>query len=192
MHKQQSLGVRNREPNYFKDGGLGDINSSPQPLNRAVEAAFRLGILTIAAAGNERHTSEWVTPASAPNAITVGAIDKDWKFWDDSNHGSLVDILAPGADVLTISSETTETVRGSGTSLAAPYVAGIALCLSALENFRTVQELTDRIKGLATPGKVGGLRPNTVDLVAYNGAPDIGDGDIVFPPGRKIPTDGSE
>ncbi|EGX91224.1 oryzin precursor [Cordyceps militaris CM01] len=143
------------------------------PVNLAVEAAFKLGVLTVAAAGNE-NTSDpvTVTPGSARNALTVGAIDRDWKFSGNfSNHGSMVDILAPGTNVVTISSAQTGPVRVDGTSFASPYVAGVALSLSALEKFGSVQELVDRIKALGTAGKVTGLPPNTVNLVAFNGAP---------------------
>ncbi|TQV93582.1 alkaline serine protease Alp1 [Cordyceps javanica] len=169
--------------NVSQDGGA----YADSPLNRAVEAAFRLGILTVAAAGNSGwERVDWVTPASAPNALTVGAIDKNWQYQEDSNHGDMIDILAPGDNVLTISSQTRDPVRVTGTSLAAPYVAGIALYLSALEEFRTVQELVDRIKSLATPGKVGRLPANTVNLVASNGgAISAEDNTIVFPQRRE-------
>lgn len=133
-----------------------------------------------------------MTPASARNAMTVGAINKDWTYTAESNHGPMIGILAPGGDVLTISSAAAGTVRATGTSLAAPYVAGVALCLSALQNFRTPQELVDRIKELGTPGKVGGLPDSTVNLVAYNGVPAADDDTIVFPPGRKLPADGQQ
>ncbi|ATY60616.1 alkaline serine protease Alp1 [Cordyceps militaris] len=173
--------------NVSQSGGF-NING-PSPINSAVEAAFRLGILTIAAAGNDFGTveSESITPGSAPNALTVGAIDKSWKFSDFSNHGKMVDILAPGTDVLTISSKEAGAVRTSGTSLAAPYVAGIALYLCAVQNFRTAKDLTDRIKALGTPGKASNLPANTVNLVAYNGAPALDAGTVVFEPGRELP-----
>ncbi len=163
----------NDDPNYFKAGAR-TTGSKTSAVNRAVEGAFKDGILTIVAAGNERSNVDGFDPSSAPNALTVGAIDESWKLWSDSrggsNFGKGIDILAPGADVLTISSKTDEAVRDAGTSLATPYVSGLALSLAALENFNSPQEWIDRIKALGTPGKASGLIGGTVNLVAYNGA----------------------
>lgn len=136
-----------------------------------MESAFQSGVLTIAAAGNDNEPTAKMSPASAPNAITVGAIDKSWKMFRDSNFGPEVDILAPGVDILTThTGSTTATITKSGTSLAAPYVAGIALYLAALENINSPSELTRRILALGTRDKATDLKSNTVNLVANNGA----------------------
>ncbi|OAA76818.1 oryzin precursor [Akanthomyces lecanii RCEF 1005] len=144
-------------------------NADNDPVTRAVEAAFQKGILTVIGAGNKAYNVREVAPAAAPNAVTVGAIDRDWALWSSSGVGAGVDILAPGVDILTITSENNEPIRGSGTSFATPYVSGVALYLAALETFKSPQEWIDKIKALGTAGKVSGLRDDTVNLVAYDG-----------------------
>lgn len=144
-------------------------NADNDPVTRAVEAAFQKGILTVIGAGNKAYNVREVDPAAAPNAVTVGAIDRDWALWSSSGVGAGVDILAPGVDILTITSENNEPIRGSGTSFATPYVSGVALYLAALETFKSPQEWIDKIKALGTAGKVSGLRDDTVNLVAYEG-----------------------
>lgn len=107
-------------------------------LNGAIDTAFRLGILTVVASGNEGIPARYVSPASAPNAFTVGAIDPDWNEWEYSNYGPEVNILAPGIAVeSTYISTDNATSTLSGTSMAAPHVAGLAMYLAAYENIGT-------------------------------------------------------
>lgn len=44
-----------------------------------------------------------IRPASVPGVITVGAIDENNARWGFSNHGSCVDIFAPGVRILSLS-----------------------------------------------------------------------------------------
>ena len=87
------------------------------------------GIMIAAAAGNFASDACDFSPASSEHVITVGAtrIDSDG---DDaratfSNFGSCVDIWAPGANIpSTWIGSNTATKENSGTSMAAPHVAG--------------------------------------------------------------------
>ncbi|OAR02723.1 hypothetical protein LLEC1_03346 [Akanthomyces lecanii] len=146
-------------------------NADQDPLTRAIDAAFQEGILTVVGAGNKGFNVRQVTPGASPSAVTVGAIDRNWALWDRSGYGAGIDILAPGVDIITLTNENNDPIRGSGTSFATPYVSGVALTLAALETFHTPQEWIDRIKALGTAGKVSGLRDDTVNLVAYDGVP---------------------
>ena len=88
-------------------------------VNSAVEAIARAGVVPVVAAGNEAQDAANVSPASAPNAITVGAIDQtNDQMADFSNFGADVDIFAPGVDVesVGITSNTASEVL-SGTSM---------------------------------------------------------------------------
>jgi subtilisin family serine protease len=94
-------------------------------LDSAVENAISLGFIYVVAAGNDNIDVTEVSPARVPSAITVGAIDTLDNVADFSNYGNLVDYYVPGVDV--ISDYTGDTGRGigSGTSFAAPLVAGL-------------------------------------------------------------------
>ncbi|KAI0389467.1 subtilisin-like protein [Xylariaceae sp. FL0594] len=138
--------------------------------NTAVNNAYASGILSVIAAGNDGVNAQNTSPASAANALTVAAIDSNWAFASFSNYGSVVDIAAPGVGVLSAwigSNTATNTI--SGTSMATPHVAGLALYLMALEGLTTPSAVTARIKALATSGKITSVPSGTVNLVAYNG-----------------------
>ncbi|KAH7361688.1 alkaline proteinase [Plectosphaerella cucumerina] len=135
----------------------------------AVNAAFSQGILSVAASGNENQAATNRSPANVPNALTVGAIDSAWTQPSYSNYGPAVDILAPGSNVISAAhTSNTGSVANTGTSMAAPHVAGLAVYLAALENINTPAALTSRILALATTGRAT-TRQNTVNRVAYNG-----------------------
>lgn len=110
------------------------------PLNDAIEACVARGVPCIVAAGNSNDDAAYYSPASAPSAITVAALaDSDGKpgakggktsagnddtFATFSNYGDIVDVIAPGVDILsTWPNNSYNTI--SGTSMATPYVAGL-------------------------------------------------------------------
>ncbi|GJC92040.1 alkaline proteinase [Colletotrichum higginsianum] len=106
-----------------------------------------------------------------PEALTVGSIDSSWAEPIYSNYGDAVDILAPGSNVLsTYIGSNTATFADTGTSMAAPHVAGLAVYLIALEgSFDTPAALKARILALGTKGAVTTLRAGTPNLIAFNG-----------------------
>ncbi|KAI9157936.1 Alkaline proteinase [Paramyrothecium foliicola] len=125
----------------------------------AIDAAYKAGILSVVAAGNGDEQGNPLptssqSPANAPNAITVGAIDARWNTASFTNYGPEVDIMAPGVQIQsagTRSSSATQTM--SGTSMACPHVAGLALYLQVKENISTPAAVVERIKALGTTGK---------------------------------------
>ncbi|KAM3514027.1 hypothetical protein MY11210_002344 [Beauveria gryllotalpidicola] len=144
--------------------------------DRAVSSAYEQGVLSVVAAGNENQDASNVSPARAPQAITVAAVDSKWSRWfsnilQASNYGRPVDIYAPGVDVLSTwigSDNATNTI--TGTSMASPHIAGLAIYLAVLENLNTPAAVTDRIKQLGTKDKVqNNIFFNTVNLLSYNG-----------------------
>ena len=85
------------------------------PLNRAVEPAWKAGIVVVAAAGNEGSAAESISvPGNDPYVITVGAVDgrRTPGYWKDdlippwSASGPTLDgfikpdLLAPGAQIV--------------------------------------------------------------------------------------------
>ncbi|KAI1252162.1 hypothetical protein MGN70_006735 [Eutypa lata] len=143
-------------------------------INSAVEAIAKAGVVPVVAAGNEAQNAANVSPASAPNAITVGAIDQtNDQMASFSNFGADVDIFAPGVDVesVGITSNSASEVL-SGTSMASPHVAGLAAYIMSLEGITDVTAVSDRLKELggATGAAVGGVAQGTTDVIANNGS----------------------
>jgi thermitase len=101
---------------------LGGVNPS-QLLQDAVDYAISRGVLVIAAAGNSGSSSV-LYPAAYPNVVSVGALAMDGTRALFSNTGK-VELWAPGVNVLSLTLANGHTTM-SGTSFAAPNVAGLA------------------------------------------------------------------
>ncbi|TLD22095.1 hypothetical protein PspLS_07973 [Pyricularia sp. CBS 133598] len=143
---------------------------SSDAYSAAIAAAYKAGVLSVVAAGNDNLPSSTRSPGSAPEAITVGAIASDWTEAEYSNYGPSVDVLAPGSNILsTYIGSNTATFSMSGTSSATPHVAGLALYLMAREGLSSPAAVTDRIKQLATPNTATLVKSGTPNLVAFNG-----------------------
>lgn len=111
------------------------------------------------------------SPASAPNAITVGAISSNNTRASFSNWGPVLDIFAPGVDILStwIGSDTA-TNSISGTSMATPHISGLVLYLQALEGLRTPDKIATRLSELATTDAVSATGAGSPNKLAYNGS----------------------
>lgn len=142
-------------------------------LNQAVSNLRTAGVVPVVAAGNDDDDAQNSTPASAPGAITVGAVDQTTdRRAPFSNFGQLVDVYAPGVNVESVSIQNTTATRAlSGTSMASPHVAGLAAYLMALENITNVDAVAARIGGLAgaTGSHVLGNVKGTTPLIVNNG-----------------------
>ncbi|KAK3348866.1 alkaline protease [Lasiosphaeria hispida] len=139
-------------------------------LNTAVQLAFGAGIPTVVSAGNENQDANEVSPASAPDAVTVGAIDVTNTRAPFSNWGPAVDIFAPGVDVLSsYTGSDTATDVISGTSMSAPHVAGLVLYLKSKDTNARIIDVAAKLRYFGTPGVVLDGGPGSPNLLAYNG-----------------------
>lgn len=68
--------------------------------NTAAKAIVNAGIFLAVAAGNDNKDAANYSPASEPSACTVGATTSADARSSFSNYGSLVDIFAPGTNIL--------------------------------------------------------------------------------------------
>lgn len=142
------------------------------PVDDAVATATAAGVHFIVASGNMATNVNNDSPGRAPSAVTVGATDIDDARLIYSNYGELVDIHAPGHNVLsTYIGSTTASATFSGTSMAAPHVAGLAAYIIGLQGDMTPAALSTYLQSTAITGVVTGLLDNTPNLLAYNGAP---------------------
>ena len=108
------------------------------------------GIPMVAAAGNDRRSACYYSPASAPGVITVAGSAPGDDVYYTTNGGPCVDIFAPGSNVTGANYECngcTCTRTLSGTSMATPLVSGtIALYLQEqplLTPFQIKQKLIE-------------------------------------------------
>jgi thermitase len=101
---------------------------SSYTLQSAVNYAWNKGVVIIAAAGNNGNSTP-VYPAYYGNVISVAATDDSDHLADFSTYGYWVDVAAPGVDIL--STFNSSYVYKSGTSMASPFVAGIAALIKS-------------------------------------------------------------
>ena len=103
------------------------------------------------AAGNNGLDACRYSPASAPNAITVGASADGDELPYFTNYGSCVDIFAPGADIIGASHRCPDCSQiWSGTSFACPLVSGAAAILLQQQPQLTPKEIFNRLVSLST------------------------------------------
>lgn len=96
-------------------------------LDNAVKNSIAKGVTYAIAAGNSGVSACNASPARVAEAITVGATDKTDTRPSWSNYGTCLDMFAPGVNIKSDwYTSTTATNTISGTSMAAPHVAGVA------------------------------------------------------------------
>ncbi|WHI51951.1 S8 family serine peptidase [Microbulbifer sp. MLAF003] len=131
-------------------GGAGGNNSV---LSVAANNAMRAGVVVVAAAGNDGPFLNSIgSPGSAEEIVTVGAVDGAGNLADFSSRGMFgtsldlssnsvkPEMLAPGVDI-TSANLGGGFQTGSGTSFAAPHVAGAAALLRQLHPELTSAEI---------------------------------------------------
>ena len=108
---------------------LGGLYSCPSNLQAAVDSAYSRGVLLVAAAGNNG-ANLTVAPANCAHVLGVAATNSSDTRADFSNYGDHVSVAAPGTSIYS-------TLRGGGygymdgTSMATPFVAGLAALVYA-------------------------------------------------------------
>jgi thermitase len=125
--------------------------SYSQAEQNVIELAWSRGIILVAAAGNEGHDSPSY-PAAYNYVLGVSATDKHNQLASFSNWGVYVGIAAPGTEILS----TTPTYplpklllnydSMQGTSMAAPFVSGVAVMLRAINPQATNQDIIQAIQ----------------------------------------------
>ncbi|CAG9948395.1 unnamed protein product [Clonostachys rosea f. rosea IK726] len=138
-----------------------------QSMNDAARALIEAGLFVGVAAGNFNEDASNRSPGAEPLVCTVGASDSFNNRADFSNFGELMDIYAPGKYVGTID-RFGAPISSSGTSLASPYVVGLAANLMALEGNPGPIAMCQRLQELGVEEILGNMPNGTINILANN------------------------
>ncbi|HEX8181734.1 MAG TPA: S8 family serine peptidase, partial [Pyrinomonadaceae bacterium] len=137
-------------------------------MDTAVRNAIAAGITFVVAAGNGGFDAGTRSPARVTEAITVAMSDANDTMPSTSNFGSVVDLFAPGVDIVSAgSTDDTVTSIRTGTSSAAPFVAGVAARYLSGNPQAAPASVAQAILSNATPNKVLNAGADTPNLLLY-------------------------
>ena len=141
-----------------------------QALDDAVSNLSWSGVTVVASAGNSSSDACYVSPARVAEVITVGATNRyDQQAWF-SNYGPCLDVYAPGVDIVSAWMNGT-TKAESGTSMAAPHVAGVAALYLEVDRMAAPQRVREAIRQNATMDRLSGLGPGSHNLLVHSNFP---------------------
>ena len=146
-----------------------------ETLDEAVRRSVATGISYTLAAGNgdflgRAQNACTTSPARVVEAITVGATDRGDAKASFSNFGSCLDVFAPGVNIASAWKDSdTATKTISGTSMAAPHVAGAVALYLAAHPSATPQQVRDALVSRATPAVVRNPGTGSPNVLLFTG-----------------------
>lgn len=135
---------------------VGSINPACAPTVQITQILWENGVILIAAAGNNNTDACTLYPARNAGTIAVGATDKDDRVYKGNNYGDCIEVFAPGVDVLSAwgkDSDSEYKIR-TGTSMAAPIVAGIAALIIGADPSLTANDVRHILISSSTKNRI--------------------------------------
>ncbi|KAH8796878.1 serine protease [Flagelloscypha sp. PMI_526] len=141
-------------PSIIQMSIYGGVNDA---VDNAVTAAINAGVHVVLCAGNNNADAKDFSPARNSLAVTVGASTIDDTRASFSNFGNLVDIYAPGQDVISTWSTSDEATNSiSGTSMATPHVSGIIAYIISKSGNMSPTNMAQTIRNLGLKNILAG------------------------------------
>lgn len=141
-------------------------------LDSAVNGLIDRGVTVVVAAGNSNANACNYSPARVGRAITVGATTSADARAVFSNWGTCVDVFAPGSSITSAYHwSDTATSTASGTSMAAPHVAGGAAIYLQADRNASPATVKSFIIGNATRNKISNPGTNSPNLLLFSVLP---------------------
>ena len=152
------------------------LNGDHAGVRTAIQNAVSSNVIVVSTAGNKNRSTDNIPhyPSSYPEVIAVAALSSDNVKEKNSNYGSTVDVAAPGDHVWSSVLDNNHNFK-SGTSTAAPHVAGVAALVWSQNFHLTNQQVRDIIESTcdnidaSNPefiGKLGHGRVNAFSAVS--------------------------
>jgi subtilisin family serine protease len=138
-------------------------------LDAAVRNSVNSGVTYTIAAGNSNIDADNTSPARVREALTIGAVDSTDTRASFSNYGLAVDLFAPGVDITSAwigSDSATNTI--SGTSMAAPHVAGVVARFLQANTSATPIYVTSEVRRNGSRNRVINPGPGSDNGVLYS------------------------
>lgn len=136
------------------------------PMDAVTNAAVLSGIHVAVSAGNSNYDACFSSPAGAVLANTVGSSTHTDARSGFSNYGECVDLFAPGSSITSLNFLGGYSVK-SGTSMAAPHVAGAIALMLSKDPTMTPAQVSTALKTNASENKLSGLDASSPNLLLY-------------------------